>query len=182
MESNGGKITYRDSHSDTDEPYEINISLFDAMKESFSKEKNFFMERYICIHTIMMSLEGVPAFYIHSLFGTENDYNLYEKTGRNRSLNRSKIDFDKMNIEDANSKESKIYNKLKQLLLVRRDQTAFHPNALQFTLHLGNDLSLLDINLDDSQRWHDLITEDVLEDNISTIELKPYQTVWLSNK
>ena len=209
MESNGGKITYRDSHSDTDEPYEINISLFDAMKESFSKEKNFFMERYICIHTIMMSLEGVPAFYIHSLFGTENDYNLYEKTGRNRSLNRSKIDFDKMNIEDANSKESKIYNKLKQLLLVRRDQTAFHPNALQFTLHLGNDLygvwrqsidkkqsifcitnvtekiaklSLLDINLDDSQRWHDLITEDVLEDNIATIELKPYQTVWISNK
>ena len=103
----------------------------------------------------------------------------------------------------------KIYNKLKQLLLVRRDQTAFHPNALQFTLHLGNDLygvwrqsidkkqsifcitnvtekiaklSLLDINLDDSLRWHDLITEDVLEDNISTIELKPYQTVWLSNK
>ena len=31
-------------------------------------------------------------------------------------------------------------------------------------------------------KYHDLITEDVLEDNISTIELKPYQTVWLSNK
>ena len=157
----------------------------------------------------MMSLEGVPAFYIHSLFGTENDYDLYEKTGHNRSLNRSKIDSEKINIDDDTSKESKIYNKLKELLLLRRMQAAFHPNALQFTLHLGNELygiwrqsmdkkqsifcitnvtdrivslSLLDINLDDSEKWYDLISQDSLEDIISSIDLKPYQTVWLSNK
>ena len=156
----------------------------------------------------MMSLEGVPAFYIHSLFGTENDYDLYEKTGHNRSLNRSKIDSEKINIDDNTSKESKIYNKLKELLLLRRMQAAFHPNALQFTLHLGNELygiwrqsmdkkqsifcitnvtdrivslSLLDINLDDSEKWYDLISQDSLEDIISSIDLKPYQTVWLSN-
>jgi sucrose phosphorylase len=209
MENNGGKITYRTTNSDVDEPYEINISLFDAMRETFSKEKKLFMERYICIHTIMMSLEGVPAFYIHSLFGTENDYDLYEKTGHNRSLNRSKIDSEKINIDDNTSKESKIYNKLKELLLLRRMQAAFHPNALQFTLHLGNELygiwrqsmdkkqsifcitnvtdrivslSLLDINLDDSEKWYDLISQDSLDDIISSIDLKPYQTVWLSNK
>ncbi len=209
MENNGGKITYRSTNTDVDEPYEINISLFDAMKETFSKEKKLFIERYICIHTIMMSLEGVPAFYIHSLFGTENDYALYQKTGHNRSLNRGKIKYNKMNTEDTNTKESKIYNKLKELLLIRRNQAAFHPNALQFTLHLGNELygiwrqsidktqsifcitniteeivilSLLDINLDDADKWHDLITQEAVEDNISNIELKPYQTVWLSNK
>ena len=208
MENNGGKITYRSTNTDVDEPYEINISLFDAMKETFSKEKKLFIERYICIHTIMMSLEGVPAFYIHSLFGTENDYALYQKTGHNRSLNRGKIDYNKIN-RGTNTKESKIYNKLKELLLIRRNQAAFHPNALQFTLHLGNELygiwrqsidktqsifcvtniteeivtlSLLDINLDDADKWHDLITQKAVEDNISNIELKPYQTVWLSNK
>ena len=209
MENNGGKITYRSTNTDVDEPYEINISLFDAMKETFSKEKKLFIERYICIHTIMMSLEGVPAFYIHSLFGTENDYALYQKTGHNRSLNRGKIDYNKIKTESTNTKESKIYNKLKELLLIRRNQPAFHPNALQFTLHLGNELygiwrqsidktqsifcitniteqivtlSLLDINLDDADKWHDLITQEAVEDNISNIELKPYQTVWLSNK
>ena len=146
----------------------------------------------------MMSLEGVPAFYIHSLFGTENDYALYQKTGHNRSLNRGKIDYNKINTEDTNTKESKIYNKLKELLLIRRNQPAFHPNALQFTLHLGNELygiwrqsidktqsifcitniteeivtlSLLDINLDDADKWHDLITQEAVEDNISNIEL-----------
>ena len=209
MENNGGKITYRSANTDVDEPYEINISLFDAMRETFSKEKKLFIERYICIHTIMMSLEGVPAFYIHSLFGTENDYALYQKTGHNRSLNRGKRDYNKINTEDTNTKESKIYNKLKELLLIRRNQAAFHPNALQFTLHLGNELygiwrqsidktqsifcvtniteeivtlSLLDINLDDADKWHDLITQKAVEDNISNIELKQYQTVWLSNK
>ena len=143
------------------------------------------------------------------MFGTENDYDLYEKTGHNRSLNRSKIDSEKINIDDDMSKESKIYNKLKELLLLRRMQAAFHPNALQFTLHLGNELygiwrqsmdkkqsifcitnvtdrivslSLLDINLDDSEKWYDLISQDSLEDIISSIDLKPYQTVWLSNK
>ena len=208
MENNGGKITYRTTNSDVDEPYEINISLFDAMRETFSKEKKLFLERYICIHTIMMSLEGVPAFYIHSLFGTENDYDLYKETGYNRSLNRSKIDSDKINLDDDTSKESKIYKKLRELLVLRRKQAAFHPNALQFTLHLGNKLygiwrqsmdkkqrifcitnltekittlSLLDINLDDSEKWRDLISQETLEDNISSIDLKPYQTVWLSN-
>ncbi len=43
-------------------------------------------------------------------------------------------------------------------------------------------LSLLDINLDDADKWHDLITQKAVEDNISNIMLKPYQTVWLSNK
>ena len=75
----------------------------------------------------MMSLEGVPAFYIHSLFGTENDYALYQKTGHNRSLNRGKIDYNKINTESTNTKESKIYNKLRELLLLRRNQAAFHP-------------------------------------------------------
>ena len=68
----------------------------------------------------MMSLEGVPAFYIHSLFGTENDYDLYKETGYNRSLNRSKIDSDKINLDDDTSKESKIYKKLRELLVLRR--------------------------------------------------------------
>ena len=42
-------------------------------------------------------------------------------------------------------------------------------------------LSLLDINLDDSEKWYDLISQDSLDDIISSIDLKPYQTVWLSN-
>ena len=72
--------------------------------KNFLKRKKLFIERYICIHTIMMSLEGVPAFYIHSLFGTENDYALYQKTGHNRSLNRGKIDYNRINTENRHQR------------------------------------------------------------------------------
>ena len=48
----------------------------------------------------MFSLEGVPALYIHSLFGSNNAYDLYQTTNHNRSLNRGKItnnDLDALN-------------------------------------------------------------------------------------
>ena len=64
------KKTIHKLHSNKDKeetPYEINISLFDAMQETFSGNKDFHFDRFLCIHIIMLSLEGVPAFYIHSL-------------------------------------------------------------------------------------------------------------------
>ncbi len=92
---------------------------------------------------------------------------------------------------------------------MRRRQPAFHPNATQFTLHLGNqlfgywrqsmdrrqsifcvsnvsselqDLALADINLIDTERWWDLIGEGALEGRGQVLELQPYQTVWITNR
>ena len=208
MEQNGGKVSYRSNNTDTPEPYEINITLFDAMKESFNKEVNLYVERFICIHAIMLSLEGVPAFYIHSLFGTRNDYALYKQTNQNRSLNRGKIKISEMDLSNDSEPESYIFLQLKKLMLIRKKQPAFHPNAVQFTLHLGSNLygiwrqsldkkqsifcisnltdevvnlSLLDLNLIGFDHWRDIITEIEIDDITSEIELRPYQTMWLSN-
>ena len=208
MEQNGGRISYRSNNTDTPEPYEINITLFDAMKESFNKEVNLYVERFICIHTIMLSLEGVPAFYIHSLFGTQNDYALYKQTNQNRSLNRGKIKISEIDLSNQSEPQSYIFLQLKKLMLIRKKQPAFHPNAVQFTLHLGSNLygiwrqsldkkqsifcisnltdevvnlSLLDLNLIGFDHWRDIITEIEIDDITSEIELRPYQTIWLTN-
>ena len=208
MEQNGGKVSYRSNNTDTPEAYEINITLFDAMKESFNKEVNLSVDRFVCIHTIMLSLEGVPAFYIHSLFGTKNDYALYKQTNHNRSLNRGKIEISKLNLSKPSEPESYIFHELRKLMLIRKKQPAFHPNAVQFTLHLGKKLygiwrqsldkrqsifcisnltdeevkhSLLDLNLIGFDHWRDMITETEVDDITSEIILKPYQTVWLTN-
>tara|TARA_B100001057_G_scaffold215539_1_gene215779 strand:- start:19 stop:507 length:489 start_codon:yes stop_codon:yes gene_type:complete len=157
----------------------------------------------------MLSLEGVPAFYIHSLFGTKNDHKLLEKTGQNRSLNRGKIKFDDIKSLDETKLQTKIFNKLKTLSLIRKRQRAFHPNAVQFTLHLGKnlygvwrqsldkkesifcisnltdkdvDLSLLDLNLIGFDEWEDLISKNKFKDVTMKVTLAPYQTVWLRNK
>ena len=208
MEQNGGKVSYRSNNTDTPEPYEINITLFDAMKMSFNKDVNLCMERYICIHTIMLSLEGVPAFYIHSLFGTKNDYASYKQTNHNRSLNRGKIQISEIDLSNESEPQSYIFLQLRKLMLIRKKQPAFHPNAVQFTLHLGSNLygiwrqsldkkqsifcisnltdesvklSLLDLNLIGFDHWRDLITEIEVDDITSEIELMPYQTMWLTN-
>tara|TARA_Y100000768_G_scaffold62372_1_gene42586 strand:+ start:2815 stop:4563 length:1749 start_codon:yes stop_codon:yes gene_type:complete len=208
MEKNGGKISYRTNSTDTIEPYEINISLFDAMKENFNKESKLITERFLCIHTIMLELEGVPAFYIHSLFGSENDYTLFEKTGQNRSLNRGKLKPEDIDLSDQSKYKTIIFNEIKKLTCIRKKQKAFHPNAVQFTLHLGLNLygvwrqsldkkqsifcvsnltekniefSLLDINLKSSENWIDLISGKKIFDITSKLKLIPYQTLWLSN-
>ena len=208
MEQNGGRVSYRSNNTDTPEPYEINITLFDAMKESFNKEASLCVERFICIHAIMLSLEGVPAFYIHSLFGTRNDYALYEQNNQNRSLNRGKIKISEIDLSKQSDTQSYIFLELRELMLIRKKQHAFHPNAVQFTLHLGSSLygiwrqsldkkqsifcisnltdkevklSLLDLNLIGFDHWRDLITEIKIEDITSDIAFKPYQTMWLTN-
>ena len=193
-----------------DSPYELNISLLNAVNQTFYDTDELQLDRFICIHAIMMSLEGVPAFYIHSLLGTENDHELYSKTKHNRSLNRHI--YEKIPLYNELTKNgtvcNKIYSSISDLLVLRKKQKAFHPNAVQFTLHLGKDLygiwrqsldkrqsifcisnitnknkefSLIDINLIGFDSWFDLISGDVIEDLSSSLKLKPYQSVWITN-
>ena len=156
----------------------------------------------------MLSLEGVPAFYIHSLFGTKNDYALFEQTNQNRSLNRGKIQISEIDLSKQSEPQSYIFLQLRKLMIIRKKQPAFHPNAVQFTLHLGSNLygiwrqsldkkqsifcisnltdkevslSLLDLNLIGFDHWRDLITEIEIDDITSETVLKPYQTLWLTN-
>lgn len=109
---------------------------------------------------------------------------------------------------DKSKLQTKIFNKLKTLAHIRKRQRAFHPNAVQFTLHLGKTLygvwrqsldkqqsifcvsnltdkevylSLLDLNLIGFDEWQDLISKIKFNDVTAKLTLAPYQTVWLAN-
>ena len=210
MQNFGAKISHRRTEDGEDKPYEINISLFDALKGNVDGEDAYQIRRFISAHTIMLSVEGVPAFYIHSLLSTENDYERAEHTGNNRSINRSKWDMTTL-LEQLNDKKShhhQIFNTLKHRIAIRKKQKAFHPNATQFVMHFGIDIfgfwrqsidrqqsvfcinnisnqtqiiPLIDINLIGTDEWVDLITGKVINDHQQEIELKPYESLWLSN-
>ncbi|AOY88230.1 alpha-amylase [Marinobacter salinus] len=212
MDSFGGKVSYRRTPDGRDQPYEINIALYDALKGTAEAGADHWqLQRFICAHTVMLALEGIPAFYIHSLLATENDTERVEHTGRLRSINRSQWQLDDLEGELANplSHHSKAYNELKRLIAIRRKQPAFHPNATQFTLHLGLQLfafwrqsmrrdqsvfcihnisdevqqvALSDINLIGTDHWLDLISGMEIDDLSGCITLKPYQSIWLSNR
>ncbi len=210
MQSFGGKISWRNGQVGHVRPYEINISLYDALKGTAAGADEFGEDRFICAHAIMLALEGIPAFYIHSLLATGNDYERLESTQRNRTINRHRWQYDELVevLNDETTQHARIYNRLRSLVAIRREQAAFHPNATQFTLHLGNQifgfwrqsmdrrqsifcinnvsnqmlsLSLLDINLISTENWYDLINGEQLEKLDDTIELAPYQTRWITN-
>ena len=210
MRGFGGLISSRTVNAEQSRPYELNIALFDAMRGTLDGEDAFQFERFICAHAIMLALEGVPAFYLHSLFGTCNDAEKVEQSGSNRSINRHNWDADELNwyIHNPESHHYRVFETLKQLIALRAKQPAFHPNATQFTLHLGDEvfafwrqsinrkqsifainnitaseqsIPLASINLIVTDSWHDLISGEVYDEHHGDLMLQPYQTVWISN-
>ena len=210
MQNFGGHVSYRALEDGQDKPYEINIALFDALQGTTAGPDSWGAERFICAHAIMLGLEGIPGIYIHSLLGTHNDYARVENTGHYRAINRHQWDYDELEGELSRQQSSHavVFNRLKSLLALRRTQSAFHPNATQFTLHLGaalfgfwrqsmdrrqsifcisniscspQSLDLSGVNLIDTEDWLELISGATIEGRDQVLELQPYQTVWISN-
>ncbi|MDC8831183.1 sugar phosphorylase [Alteromonas gilva] len=210
MQNFGGRISWRSGEQGKQKPYEINITLFDAMQGTTKGPDKYQVDRFLCAHAIMLGMEGIPGLYIHSLLGTSNDYEKVANTGQNRSINRRRWDYGELGalLDTPYSQHHKVLTRLSQLIRIRKAQEAFHPNAVQFTLQLGTSLFgywrqsinrkqsifcvsnitdeeqsilLSDLNLINTDNWIDLITRDQIEDVLGFIQLKPYQTVWLSN-
>ena len=64
----------------------------DAFKSSYVGRDSFLLKRFILAHTILFSMEGIPAVYIQNLVGTANDYEKVKLTKSNRSINRKNWD------------------------------------------------------------------------------------------
>jgi len=211
MEQFGGRISWRSTSAVERRPYEINISLWEAMKGTTEGPDDWQLQRFLCAHTILLALEGIPAFYIHSLLATGNDHERVAESGHNRHINRHHWDHDRLTalLADRDCHHHRVLEALKKLIGIRRQQPAFHPNATQFTLHLGEqvfafwrqsekrdqsifalhnisdqpqNLSLSDVNLIDTDHWVDLISGRPLDADDSTLVLAPYQCIWLSNR
>ncbi|MGZ9897666.1 sugar phosphorylase [Shewanella gaetbuli] len=210
MEQFGGQISCRTTDDGQQKPYEMNIALFDALQGTTAGKDELGLQRFICAHAIMLGLEGIPGIYIHSLLGTRNDYLKLANTSHNRAINRHRWDYHQL-VEQLAHPESLhhiVLKKMTELINIRTDQKAFHPNATQFTLHLGlklfgfwrqsrdrnqsifcisnisNQVQLFNVNelnLITDQTWFDLLNPLKIEDVNQDITLEPYQTVWITN-
>lgn len=199
MQKFGGKISTRKTPEGTDVPYEMNITYFDACKGSAKGEDNLHIQRFLCSQTVMMSVKGIPAFYIHSLTATPNYYDGVKETGRARTINRMKWDKDTLeNALESDTPTQIVFDEIKRLLEIRKTQKAFHPDAKQKVIDTDKDLfvikriadngsKLLSIsNMTDTPITLDCselgsYSKDIIR-NITirqTEELGPYQTMWL---
>jgi glycosidase len=186
-------------------PYEINVSYFDALKGTKYGLDAFQTERFIQSQTLMLSLQGIPAFYFLNLFGIPNYDEGVEKTGVNRTINRRKFNIDELDgLLSDGSVHGLIFEELLRRTRIRSHMPAFSPETQQLVLDFGNnffgilrktermDGSIICLfNFTPHQQelmlpvglmefCHDMLSGTSWDPE--RVELGPYQSMWLVTK
>lgn len=136
MRRRGGFVSPRRMPDGRESPYELNISYLSALAGDDGEERQ--LARFLLTQTVMASLRGVPAVYIHSLLGTSNDLHGVERTGRLRAINRRRWDHTELQylLSRRESMHARCLRELVRRLRVRAGHAAFDPHAPQKVLEL----------------------------------------------
>ncbi|NFR86874.1 alpha-amylase [Clostridium botulinum] len=195
---NGGRVSYKNNTDGTKSVYELNINYNDALinkNEDISTKTQ--VDKIIASNAILLSCVGVPAIYYHSLLGSRNDYKGLEESGINRRINREKLEYTKILKElEVDERRSAIFSRIKKLITLRKEESAFSPFAMQKVLELGESIFALErfneetgekitliLNIDSKEanvycniKGVDKVTGRKIDGNIT---LKPYEFVWI---
>lgn len=211
LQENGALLSWREHADGTRTVYEVNVSLFDAFKHigeavDLTLERMIlahaillglegvpaiYLHSFLATNNDLSRVENTG----HNRAINRHQWALDELTGL---------------LNDAKSQHARCLQAIKQLIDTRQGQPAFHPNATQFTLNCGRSIfgfwrqspdraqsifclynvtptsttiAAASLNLVGSDSWRDLIggeTVDLFSED-TTIELAPYQAVWLTN-
>ncbi|MDF1671110.1 MAG: sugar phosphorylase [Roseovarius sp.] len=208
----GGLVSMRTTPDGGESPYELNTTFYDAMSRTFHGADAHHHARFICSQTIVMSLEGIPAFYIHAMLATPNDHDGVIYRGMNRAINRHRWDYPSLRerLSDPTTPQARVMSDLSKRLKIRKKQSAFHPNATQFTVNMGDDrvfgvwrqsldrgqsifalhnvsdeavtVSAAELNLIEDQHWVDLLSDTTIDAMAPKITVAPYQCMWITNR
>lgn len=139
---NGGQVSYKDNADGTQSVYELNINYGEALQNlGEDTTEELVTKKIIAAHSILLTLQGIPAIYYHSLLGSKNDLVGYEESGINRRINREKLEKNQLVHElETDTYRQTIFTSLKKLVPIRRNHTAFSPFATQEILDLGPDV------------------------------------------
>jgi len=202
----GGLVSSRRLEDGGEKPYELNITYFDALGDPHHPGSKRHIDRYLCSQAIMLALRGIPAVYFHSLMGARNDLAGVQRTDQPRSINRGRWVREELDclLDSADSVEHQVFQRYRQLLTLRREQPAFHPDGSQQVLNTSPALfSLRRVSPDGAQSLVALnnltarrqrVTLAELDPTLFTggakdligghghrkqVELSPYQSAWL---
>lgn len=138
MRVRGGYLTSRATSDGFDRPYELNISYFDAFRDPRMPVDPWHIPCFLLSQLVAISMQGVPAIYIHSFTATPNDRESVERHGRTRLINRRQWDRGELEslIDDPASETGRVFSEMVRFLRLRRAHPAFHPDAGQRLLDL----------------------------------------------
>lgn len=203
VREHGGRVNTRRQSDGTDTPYELNITYLDAVADRSKVSAQEHARRFLATQAIMLSIQGMPAIYFHSLVGTPNDQEGVKSSGQNRRINRHKYERTALDaaLQDPDELQRLVFDGYRHLLSVRTQQKAFHPAASMSVLDLPGDgqvgwvrqiddqqLTVLanlssktktvDSSLIAGEGRHDHLADEALTGQV-TIELKPFQVRWI---
>lgn len=197
----GGLVSYKQDPDGSQSPYELNINYFEALSDPNENEPlDLQIDRFMAAQAILLSLAGVPGIYFHSLFGSRGWPQGVKRTGRNRTINREKCNFQSLQHEltDSNSLRARVFARYRRCLSARNSSPAFHPHGSQKIPGLHPSVFALERTSPDEktralclqnvsakkigfstsyETGTDLFTGQALQ--ISNILLEPYQILWV---
>ena len=181
--AHAGLISYKQNPDGTQIPYELNINFFDALSDPAGEELlSTQIDRFMAAQAIMLSLQGLPGIYFHSLFGSRNWLAGVQATGHNRTINRQKLERSDLEgeLSDPNALRNQVFARYRALISRRAASEAFHPNARQKILEMGPAIFAVQRSspMGDSQM---LCLQNVTAQmqTVAAYTLNPYQTLWL---
>src|SRR5574341_323574 len=138
--AHGGLVSYKHDPDGRPSPYELKVSYFDALSDPHGGEPiELQVDRFIAAQAVALSLVGVPGIYFHSLFGSRGWPEGVKQTGRNRSINRQKLERAALagELADPASLRRRVFTRYAQLLKARASSPAFHPHGRQRVIGCG---------------------------------------------
>jgi glycosidase len=140
VRGNGGHVSMRKLEDGSEFPYELNATYYGAL--SHKKDPELGKKMFLCSHAIALAMKGIPAVYFHSLCATPNYTEGVKETGHNRTINRKKWKSEELEtlLEDEESNSGEIFEWYTRVLRRRASCPAFHPDASQKVIELGDDI------------------------------------------
>lgn len=178
-----------------------------AIKEETDREIDLAIKRILLIHCVILTIGGIPLFYLGDEIGTLNDYHFRNdpaKANDSRWVHRPYTNWDKMVFRnDPNTIEGQIFQNLKMLINIRKQQPAFsgtsmdmiqtsNEHILGFVRSQGNQRILVFVNFsEDTQplsgnllrlyglgyQFEELLTRKLI--STEDLVLTPYQVIIL---
>jgi amylosucrase len=183
--------------------------LEEALQSGSEQLIDLATQRILMIHSIIMSIGGIPLIYLGDEVGTLNDYgyaNDLAKAVDSRWVHRPRADWDQLERRhDPATRSGWIFSELTRLIQLRKEQPALwdgemevvdsgNPHVFSFVRHAGGQRLLVIANFSEHAQ---LIDEnqvrvygsgyrfiDLISSQARTVEkplrLEPYQYMWLA--
>jgi sucrose phosphorylase len=186
----------------------LNINYFDALSNPQEENESTGtpVDRFMVAQAIMLSLQGMPGIYFHSLFGSRGDRVAAEESGIPRRINRAKLRREELErtLCDPTSLRARVFSRFKELLAVRQNEPAFNPTAGQQVLeadrrvfallrqptrgrvvlgihNISKESFQVQVPVAAEKKWRNLFNQGVTYIPDSTglnIQLAPYEVLW----